>query len=133
MGSLTSLITPCDLQGAFLSMCGRGGLLTSRMRNMWSGQGPASSLNCPASLVLELRSPGNESRGVGGGSTSCLIPILCVTNIHSKCPLITASSYYMLEEDIISITQSVLENEPSVILRHYLIIKLQGRPSLKAC
>ena len=39
----------------------------------------------------------------------------------------------MLEEDIISITQSVLENEPSVILRHYLIIKLQGRPSLKAC
>ena len=39
----------------------------------------------------------------------------------------------MLQEDIISITQSVLENEPSVILRHYLIIKLQGRPSLKAC
>ena len=39
----------------------------------------------------------------------------------------------MLEENIISITQSVLENELSVILRCYLIIKLQGRPSLKAC
>ena len=118
-------------------MCGWGGLLTSRMRNMWSEQGPASSLNCPASLVLELQSPGNESPiafpwGLGE-STSCLIPILCVTNIHSKHPLITASSYHMLEENIISITQSVLENELSVILRHYLIIKLQGRPSLKAC
>ena len=34
MGSLASL--PFDFQGAFLRMCSRGGLLTSRMRNMWS-------------------------------------------------------------------------------------------------
>ena len=31
-------------------------------RNMWSGQGPPSSLNCPAILILEFRSTGNESR-----------------------------------------------------------------------
>ena len=28
---------------------------------MWSGQGPASSLNCPVTLVLESRSIENES------------------------------------------------------------------------
>ena len=28
---------------------------------MWSGQGPASSLNCPAILLLEFQSIGNES------------------------------------------------------------------------
>ena len=56
---LTSL--PLGLQGAFLHMCGRGGLLTPRMRNMWSEQGPASSLNCPAILVLEFWSIENES------------------------------------------------------------------------
>ena len=32
-----------------------------RMRNMWSGKGPASSLNCPAILVLELWFIGSES------------------------------------------------------------------------
>ena len=31
------------------------------MRNMWSGQGPVSSLNCPAVHLLELWSKGNES------------------------------------------------------------------------
>ena len=56
---LTSL--PFDLQGAFLCMCGHRGLLTSRMRNKWSGQGPAFSLNCPTVLVLEFQSTGNES------------------------------------------------------------------------
>ena len=35
---------PFDPQGAFLRTCSRGGLLTSRTRNMWSGQGPAPSL-----------------------------------------------------------------------------------------
>ena len=40
------------LQGAFLRMCGRQGLLTWRMRTIWSGQGPATSLNCPAILVF---------------------------------------------------------------------------------
>ena len=28
---------------------------------MWSGEGPASCLDCPALLVLEIRSTGNES------------------------------------------------------------------------
>ena len=42
-------------------MSGSGGLLTLRMRNMWSGQGPASSLNCSASLILQSQSTGNES------------------------------------------------------------------------
>ena len=58
-GSLASF--PFDLQGAFLRMCGQGGLLTSGMKSMWSGQGPAASLNCPASLVLEFQSIGNKS------------------------------------------------------------------------
>ena len=38
-----------------LCMYGWGDLLTSGMRNMWSRQGPASSLNCPAILVLEFQ------------------------------------------------------------------------------
>ena len=42
-------------------MYGQGGLLTLGTRNMWSVQGPASSLNCPAILVLEFRSIENES------------------------------------------------------------------------
>ena len=44
--------TRFGLQGAFLWGCGREGLLTWRMRTIWSGQGPASSLNCPAILVF---------------------------------------------------------------------------------
>ena len=52
---------PFDLQGAFLCMCGQGGLLTSGMKSMWSGQGPTSSVNCPASLLLEFQSIGNKS------------------------------------------------------------------------
>ena len=49
-----------DRQGTFLHMCSPGGLLTLRMRNTWSWQGPAFSLNCPAILVLEFCSIGNE-------------------------------------------------------------------------
>ena len=45
---------PFDLQGDFLCMCGQGGALTSRMGTVWSGQGPASSLICPAILLLEF-------------------------------------------------------------------------------
>ena len=52
---------PFGLQGAFLHMCGQGSLLTSRRRNMGSGQGPASPLNCPATLVFSFLSTGNES------------------------------------------------------------------------
>ena len=64
-------------------MCGRRGLLTLRMRNTWSGQGPASSLNCSAIAVLEFQSTGNESPvalpwvgGDGGASTSGLSSFL---------------------------------------------------------
>ena len=52
---------PCSLQGASLHMCGQRQLLTSRMRNMSSGQGPTSSFDCPAVLTLEFWSKGNES------------------------------------------------------------------------
>ena len=55
---------PFDLQGYFLWMCSWLGLLTSRMRNMWSllpGQGLSSSLDCPAVLILEYQSRRNES------------------------------------------------------------------------
>ena len=49
---------PFDLQGTFVCMCGWGGLLTLITRNMWSGQGPESSPNCPAVVVLEFQSTG---------------------------------------------------------------------------
>ena len=49
---------------------------------MWSGQGLASSLNCPASLVLQFRSIGNESpqllypvKGWDGGQGGHLLPV----------------------------------------------------------
>ena len=42
-------------------MCAQGNLLSSRMRNMWSGQGPAPSLTCPVILILEFWSTGNKS------------------------------------------------------------------------
>lgn len=57
-GLLESL--PFDFQGASCA-CHREGLLIARMRNMWFGQGPSSTLNCPAVLVLELLSMGNDS------------------------------------------------------------------------
>ena len=43
-------------------MCvAKGGLLiSSGMRDMWSGQGPASPLDCPATDILEFLSTGNE-------------------------------------------------------------------------
>ena len=52
---------PVDIHGTFLHMCGLGGLLTSRVRNMSSGRGPVSSLICPAFLILEFQSTGNQS------------------------------------------------------------------------
>ena len=62
MGRTSIGITPpFDLQGAFLHMCGQGGLLTSKMRNMCSGKGLPSSLSCLAILVLEFQSTGDES------------------------------------------------------------------------
>ena len=52
------IVPNIGLQGAFLHMRGKGGLLTSGTRNMWSGQGRAPSLNCPAILYLEFQSKG---------------------------------------------------------------------------
>ena len=54
LASLPLAPLPLNLQGTFLCMCGEGGFLTWRMRNMWSGQGPVSSLNCLAILFLEF-------------------------------------------------------------------------------
>ena len=54
MGRPSLGITPHDLQGAFLCMCGQTGPL--KMSDMWSGQGPASSLNCPVTFFLEFQS-----------------------------------------------------------------------------
>ena len=53
--------TPVDIQGAFLWTCVLGGFLTLGMRNMWSGQSSAFSLNCPALLVLEFQAIEKES------------------------------------------------------------------------
>ena len=69
---------PFGLQGAFLCICGRGGLVTSGMRNTWSRWGPASSLNCPAIFFLEFWStalvegclPASCLRSVPGWGTS---------------------------------------------------------------
>ena len=54
MGRASLASLPFDHQEAFLHMRGQGYLMTSRTRNMWSGQGPASSLNCPTILTLEF-------------------------------------------------------------------------------
>ena len=59
--------TPFDPQGTCLHMCCRGGLLTLRMINVRSGQGPASSLNCAAILILELWSTANLQLLYPGG------------------------------------------------------------------
>ena len=48
-------------------------------RSMWSVQGPASSLNCPAVLVLKLRSTENKSLTAlpwVGGWGICILPHL---------------------------------------------------------
>ena len=85
-GEGTSLdMTP--LQGAFSVHMWSKRSPDFEKRNMWSGQGPPSSLNCPAILILEFRSTGNESqivlpwaeigwgRGrVGGWGGICLQP-----------------------------------------------------------
>ena len=43
-----------------MCLCCQGGLLTSGMIDVvWAG--PASCLNCPANLILEFQSIGNES------------------------------------------------------------------------
>ena len=89
---------PFDLQGALLCMCCWEGPLTSRMRNMWSGQGPATSLHCPALLILEFRFTGNDCL-IGlpwwDPSTCCLKsrhPCL-VTNLRGRVvPLLTIMS-----------------------------------------
>ena len=51
MASLVLASLPFELQEAFGRKCSLGGM-TLRTRNMWSGVGPASSLNRPAVPVL---------------------------------------------------------------------------------
>ena len=59
----------------FLYRYGQGGLLTSRIRNTWSGQGPTSSFHCLAIFVLEFRSVENESLiALGSGGPARLTP-----------------------------------------------------------
>ena len=72
VGNIPSHNSPVASKEPFMCMCCQGGLLTLGMRGMWSGQGPASCLNCPANLILEFQSVGNESPialpwQVGGG------------------------------------------------------------------
>ena len=56
-------------------MCDQGGLLTSRMRNMWSGQGLSFSLNCLVILLLKFQFIRNESSvSLTWGSPFCLLP-----------------------------------------------------------
>ena len=89
--SITPLLTSKE---PFCSLCSQGGLLTSRMRNsdLLSGQGPISSLNCPAVDILEFRSTGNASPIAllwvemgGGASTSCLNLTFTGTSHVTKC------------------------------------------------
>lgn len=56
-------------------------------------------------------------------------PILCVTNIHNECPFIIASSYYMLEENTTSISQSIFENSYFNTLLNY---QVTGQTHLKS-
>ena len=72
VGNIPWANSPLASKESFLCMCGQGGLLTLRIRNKWSGQGPVSSLNCSPILILEFHPTGNESlmplrRGGGGG------------------------------------------------------------------
>ena len=67
--------SPLTSKEHFLCMCGWRGFLTSRTRNMWSVQGPPSSFNCPAILVLEFQSIENESpTAVPWRGGACLPP-----------------------------------------------------------
>ena len=70
--------SPFDLQGAFLRMCSWGGLLTSRMRNMWSLIFFLGRAQPPLSVVLLFL-----SRSIGAQGTNshrlpwwpiCLLP-----------------------------------------------------------
>ena len=85
MGRLTSPTMGVALLPFYASVVGTVSL-TWRMRNMWSGQGPAFSLNYPAILVLEFWPSGNESPIAlpwGDPCTSCLSPM--AKTPRSKC------------------------------------------------
>ena len=70
-------------------MCSLGGLLTPRVISMWPGQDPASSFNCPAILIEEFQSTGDERPIIfpwkRGPSTSCLrVVVLPAANSSLK-------------------------------------------------
>ena len=67
--------SPLASKEYFLCMCDQGGLLTLRMRNMWSDQGLSFSLNCFVILLLKFQFIGNESSvSLTWGSPFCLLP-----------------------------------------------------------
>ena len=110
-----------DLQGTLSVHLQLGGLLTSKMRNMWSGQGPASSLNHPAILFLEYL-PWRGGRGeVGhlppGSMTKTLFPVIKVLS-HCKQFFVMdrASSYTLLRGLLLFMKQQF-----SVSVREHLI------------
>ena len=76
---------PFDLPEAFLHMCGWGGLLTLRMRNL-SGQGLASSLNCPAILVMDCQSTGSECPITLPGQGRSQLPLVSASLTMRWCP-----------------------------------------------
>jgi len=104
--------SPLAVREPFLCMCGWGGLLASRTRNVWSSQGPAFSLTCPAILVLEFQSTGNESPTplpwVGGAPIS-LLPHLDMpehTHKHVDPRLAGNRKLMMLTTDYLTTNQS---------------------------
>ena len=80
--------SPFDLQGAFLHMCSRGGLLTSWMRNMWSLIFYLGRAQPPLSIVLLLLSQsigpqGTKLNRLTWGSI-CLLPHLYTVGGNAK-------------------------------------------------
>ena len=73
--------SPFDLQGALLHMCSREGLLTSRMKNMWSLIFYLGRAQLPLSIVLLFSF---WSIGPQGTNSNCLPrgPIYLLPQIH---------------------------------------------------
>ena len=66
--------SPLTSKEPFRCMCGQRGLLTSTIRDMWSEEGPASSLNYPAIFVLEFWLTENVSNCFTQGEESVYLP-----------------------------------------------------------
>ena len=94
MGRTSFDMTPLWLPRSLFCKHLVGGSLAFGMRNTWYVQASASSLNCPAILVLEFLSIENESPialSWGGPSASCLKPnflgsCLIISNLSRTSP-----------------------------------------------